>query len=492
MKLIRSFSAKVLSMVLATALLISLSSGINASAVDVRSSYGFKSYKDGKYYAQQTKAGDVVFDKSGNIVISPGRYMRADYLGSDLFVVNKITDGNNANNYYYKELSNPYLYNAKKKTETKIELKFEGGRTGMDVLIHPYSEGYARVENGAFYAWTTMTYYQFIDKSGKSIGIEKPYSWCSDIVKIKKELFYFTKGDELSYSSGMDKDSLRRITKRNIKGEKVKETVLTSGKAYSIDLVKSGKKYYLRVLEGSELNNTLNYFLLDQNLKKVKASKFTQDEIKTMKSYDSVETVRGSYSKIPYPAEANGSLVPGRDWCFISPATTKDTCFDVTSVSTEENAWVMLYTRMAKEEKYAGYSTYELDGPNINQAFIFEPVGTDDLGNTLCRIWAAHSGRQLKSYYNKEYNITVLAQGLMNDKDSKGNEIKAQIFTLITNPDNTISIVDYEGRYLTMSYGETKSGTTLVFADYAGGADKQKYRITGFSLDLKRDGQKRY
>lgn len=490
-------SGKNILRVLAVALTVILCfDSIPALADNYRTMPDVMTFDGGKYIIQQSSCGDIVYDADGNVVISPGRYCRAEYLGNDRFAVYKVQDGNNISWMTSKEMGHPYLLDLKTGKETKLQLKFQTDNPNIDVTVHPYSNGYARVENGAFYAWTSMVYYQFIDKNGKSIMSEMPYSYCSDMLKAGKEYFFFTKGDELSFSSGADRDSLRRVVKRDINGKALKNIVLPEKFAYELDVVKYSKKFYLRIK--AVASEETKYLLYNTDLKKV--TKFSQNKIKNMKTYDTVDTWKGMNDFVrtdEHPhrdAVVDGRRILERDWVMITPFTTAKTSWDVTSASKDEGAWVMLYDTKATGDTYSGETVYEVDGPGVNQLFMFEKVGTDDDGNGRFRIWAAHSGRQLRSYYDSNYKITVLSQGSYEDKNSKGKELKEQIFTVIENSDGSFSVKDYKGKYLTMSYGSTDSGTVLVFADYAGGDSKQKFKAEGLypSFGGVRNGEKRF
>lgn len=458
---------------------------LTVSANNYRMVPSYQTFKDGKYIIGQSISGDIVYDTDGNVLISPGRYCRTAYLGKDLFAVYKIQDGNNS--YYTttndKDMGMPYLLDLAKGTEKKMKLKFQNNNDGMGVNVHPYSGAYAKVENTAFYAWTTMTYYQFIDKKGKSLMMEQPYSYCSDMIKVDDNYYFYTLGDELSYSSGTDKDSLRRLSKRDVKGKSLKSIVLEKGFGYDIDIVKYKKKYYIRIYAQSTSKGN-KWLLYDTNIKKVK--KYTEDQIKDMEAYDPVGLIKfrngdmAVYETLPKAME-NDKYVLEREWVFITPYGNADISFDVAGQSKDESAWVIPYNTAAKTEKIGSSITYELDGPGTNQAFMFEKVGTDDDGNGLFRIWAAHSGRQLKSCNWPDGKIH-LAQGSYNDTDSKGKQFAAQIFTVIENNDGSISILNNNGKYLTIENGE------LIFKDYAGGSASQKFTYNALSITLRRDG----
>lgn len=481
-KAFKTFS-RTLALVLTLAFILN---SVPVFAADYRYTCDLLTYENGKYFIQQTASGEIVYDKNGNVVISPGRYCRAEYLGGDLFVVYKIQDGYNVSKMHNPEMSYPYLLDVKKGTVKEIKLKFESTIKGIDVKIYPYNGKYAKVENAAFYAWTTMRYYQFIDKNGKTIMTEKPYSYCSDMIKVGEKYYFFTKGDELSFSSGADKDSLRKITKRDINGKALKSITFPEKTSITVKLVKISSKYYIWVEEYKD--KELTYLLYNTNLKRV--TKYTQEELAEMKEYDPVgENKESRRSELYQETIVDGRRILERDWVFITPFTTKATSFDVASASTDIGAWVMLWDSKVIVETYGIEVDYILDGPGINQAFMFEKVGEDSKGNGKYRIFAAHSGRQLKSSYDKESKVTRLVQGSYKDTDSKGKIIKEQIFTVIYNDDGSISIKNNKGKYLTMAYGSTEANTQLVFADYANGDNKQKFSVEGFSLDLVRTGE---
>lgn len=475
-------------MLTAIAAVLIFSKPSSACAADMRTVSDYRSYQNDTYIIQQTVSGDQVYDKNGNVLISAGRYCRIDYLGSDIFAVYKLQD-KNEKMIGYKEMFSPYLYNLKKGTEKKVATPDD--HPDQDLLVHPFSNGYARVENGAFYAWTPMTYYYFIDKNGKKLFDENPYTFCSDMIKLSGELYYFTVGDELSVSSGTDKAAMRTITKRDINGKKVNSVKLSADYAYSQwSLVKVGKTFYIRVYADSTKKKSC-YMLYSTNLKKV--TKYTSAEIKAMESYTPL-AVKTSYSEddpyfpsTEFAADGTETHYLYRDWGFISPFTTRSTCIDVSGYSKDENAWIALYETCTESMSAFGMTMYTMYGSNCNQGFIFDPVSKNDDGSMQVRIWSAHSGRQLKSYVDKENGVTRLALGSYTDKDSKKKEIKEQIFTIVENSDGSFYIKNCDGKYLTMAYGETTSGTWLVFADYAGGDAKQKFRFTNLTSLQGRD-----
>lgn len=477
-----------------TALFVMLicSKATGAYAIDVRTETGYRAYQNYKYIIEPTTSGDQVYDKDGNVLISAGRYCRIDYLGSDMFVVNKIQDRNYAH-MHYREMFSPYIYNIKKGTEKKVDLPAE--HPDVDILVHPFYNGYAKVENNAFYIYTPLTYYYFVDKNGKKLFEEVPYNFCSDMIKLSGELYYFTVGDHLTWSSGTDKTATRTITKRDINGNKVKSVTLSDDYSYDRwDLVKVGKTFYIKVYAISSKKDSC-YMLYSTNLKKVKT--YTSDEIKAMKSFTPLDiTVGGDFIPTSIPKFDSYELSADkksyiyykeRDWGFISPASTRATSIDVSSYSMEENAWMSLYTTAAEESFTNQFDTfYEIYGCYCNQAFIFEPVSTNDDGSVQMRIWSAHSGRQLRSYYDKQNNITRLVLGSYSDKDSKKKLIKEQIFTIENNSDGTFYIKNCDGKYLSFLWGDaTAAGTWLVFSD----TNKEKFQFTTFTYMYGRDSE---
>lgn len=460
----------IMGMLLALTVMLICTAVIPASASDTRKVSDYRSYQNDKYIIEQTVSGDQVYDKDGNVLISAGRYCRIDYLGSDIFAVNKIQD-NNDDKMGDKEMFSPYLYNIKKGTEKKVATPDK--HPDVDLLVHPFSNGVARVENGAFYEWTPLTYYYFIDKNGKKLFDEQPYNFCSDMIKLSGKKYYFTVGDQLTADSGTDKSATRTITKRDVNGKAVKSVKLSEDYAYSSwSLVKIGKKFYIKVYAGSAKKESC-YMLYSTNLKRVK--KYTSEEIEAMKPYSPLaENTSGSGNEA-------GSL--GTEWGFISPASTQSACIDVSSYSVDENAWIALWDTAAEEEPFVGYSIY---GESCNQVFIFEPISKNADGSTQVRIWSAHSGRQLKSYKDKKNGVTRLALGSYKDKKSK-KTIKEQIFTIVENDDGSFYIKNSNGQYLTLANGDTKAGTWVVFSDFAGGDAKQKFQFTNLGIMYGRD-----
>lgn len=470
-----------ISMLAAFILTAALLNTVQAHAVELRKTSNYRSYENGKYVIQPTQSGDIVLDKDGNELISPGKYIRIDYLGSDIFAVYKFLD--NKRYRGFEEAHIPYLYNIATDTEYKVKLS----DAKNDCTIYPFSAGYAKVKNAAFYAYTGMDYYSFVTKTGKLFLEQQPYSYCSDMIKVSDKLYFYTLGDQLSVSSGADKNATRTLTKRDKEGKALKSVVLPKGYNISVDLVKVEKTFYVRVVLTK--SKETQYKLYGTNLGVTK--KYTEEQIKSFETYNPASIEYHYLDNLKFLRTVDGKQILERDWVIITPFTTDATCFDAASWSTDENGWILLWDRQAEKSGKAT-QIYELDGPAANEAFLFEKVGTDSEGNSQYRIYVAHSGRQLKSYYDKDWNITVLAQGSFDSVDSKKNLIKEQIFTIIQNSDGSFYIKDYNGKYLTMSYGETKAGTNLVFADFQNGLSKQKYKAFFLDSGVYRDGSKRY